>query len=378
MTAPLRMFWFLPTIGDGRHLGTKQGHRPADFRYMREIAQACDRLGYEGVLLPTGPHCEDAWMMGAAVAPWTERLKFLLALRPGVQTPAQWARETATLDRITDGRVLLNIVAGANAKEMAGDGIFLDHAQRYEQTDEFLNIWRGHFTEPAGVDFEGRYLSSRGGKLNFLPVQRPHPPLWFGGSSDIAIDIAARHVDTYLTWGEPVPQVAEKIARVRAAAAKVGRRMEFGLRMHLIVRDTDSEAWAAADKLIAHLSDDVIEAAQKRMREEMDSEGQRRMAALHGGRRDALEIAPNLWAGLGLVRAGAGTALVGSAETVAARLREYQALGISTVIASGYPHLEEAYSVAELLFPALGVGRHDAAPTAMPREFDVTPRLAAE
>jgi alkanesulfonate monooxygenase len=377
---PLRMFWFLPTTGDGRYLGSRQGHRPADFATMREIAMAADRLGFEGVLLPTGSHCEDAWMMGAAVAPWTERLKFLLALRPGVKTPAQWARETAALDRITRGRLLLNIVTGGNPKELAGDGIFLEHAERYAQTDEFLTIWRRHFTE-ASVDFEGRYLSSRGGRLIHRPVQLPHPPLWFGGSSDVAIGIAARHVDTYLTWGEPVPQVAEKIARVREAAAREGRTVRFGLRIHLIVRETDAEAWAAADRMVAHLSDEAIAEAQRRFREESDSVGQRRMAALHGGRRDALEVAPNLWAGIGLVRPGAGTALVGGPGTVAARLREYRALGIETVIASGYPHLEEAYAVAELLFPALGRQAGAPATAHVARDFaDVAtaPRAAAE
>jgi alkanesulfonate monooxygenase len=376
-TAPLRMFWFLPTSGDGRYLGSRQGHRPADFRSMREIAMAADRLGFEGVLLPTGPQCEGAWMMGAAIAPWTERLKFLLALRPGVQTPAHWARESATLDRITEGRLLLNVVTGANPKELAGDGIYLDHAQRYGQTDEFLTIWRRHFTE-ASVDFEGRYLSCRGGRLVHRPVQTPYPPLWFGGSSDVAIDIAARHVDTYLTWGEPVAQVAEKIARVRAAAAKIGRTVRFGLRIHLIVRETDDEAWAVADRLIAQLTDATIAEAQRRFREESDSVGQQRMVALHGGRRDALEIAPNLWAGIGLVRPGAGTALVGGPATVAARLREYQALGIETVIASGYPHLEEAHTVAELLFPALGIGAGSAEPNARDFVAIAAPRMAAE
>ncbi len=375
MTTPLRLFWFLPTSGDGRQLGTARGHRPADFRLMREIAMAADRLGFEGVLLPTGPQCEDAWMMGAAIAPWTERLKFLLALRPGVQTPAQWARESATLDRITGGRLLLNIVTGANPKGLAGDGIYLDHAERYAQTDEFLEIWRRHFTEPGEVDFAGRYLSCRGGRLVHRPVQAPHPPLWFGGSSDVAIEIAARHVDTYLTWGEPLEQVAGKIARVRAAAARQGRTLRFGLRIHLIVRDTEAAAWAAAEAMIAELTDTTIEAAQRRFREESDSVGQQRMAALHGGRRDALEIAPNLWAGIGLVRPGAGTALVGSPATVAARLRDYQALGIDTVIASGYPHLEEACTVAELLFPALGLSAARAAPTA--RDFLAVPQQVA-
>ena len=153
--------------------------------------------------------------------------------------------------------------------------------------------------------------------------------------------------------------------------------------MHLIVRETNEEAWAVANKLIARLSDEAIAAAQQKLAKDSDSVGQQRMVALNqGGRRDKLEIAPNLWAGIGLVRRGAGTALVGDAKTVAERLREYQALGIDTIIASGYPHLEEAYKVAELLFPELGIGeapglKHGAAPG----EFGIgafKPAIAAE
>jgi alkanesulfonate monooxygenase len=190
-------------------------------------------------------------------------------------------------------------------------------------------------------------------------VQKPHPPLWFGGSSDAAIDLAADHVDTYLTWGEPVSQVAEKIARVRARSAARGRRVRFGLRIHLIVRRTEAEAWDAAETLISFITPEAIAAARERLETESDSEGQRRMSALHGFDRNKLLIGPNLWAGLGLVRSGAGTALVGDPETVAARLREYQDIGIETIIASGYPHLEEAYNVAELLFPVLGVASNE-------------------
>jgi alkanesulfonate monooxygenase len=272
-----------------------------------------------------------------------------------VATPAQWARQAASFDRITGGRLLMNVVTGANPKELAGDGLFLAHAERYAQTEEFLTIFRGLFTE-QGVDFDGKYLSSHGGRQHSPSVQRPHPPIWFGGSSADGIEVAAKHVETYLTWGEPPAQVAAKLDAVRARAAAHGRHVNFGLRVHLIVRETDAEAWEAADRLIANLDDATIAAVQAKRAAESDSVGQRLQSELHGGRRDRLEVSPNLWAGIGLVRAGVGTALVGSAETVAARLREYQALGIGTVIASGYPHLEEAYNVAELLFPKLGIG----------------------
>ncbi len=294
-------------------------------------------------------------------------------------SPGFAARQAAALDRILEGRLLLNIVTGGNPTELAEDGVFLDHAARYRQTDEFLTIWRA-VASGQPIDFKGEHLSAKSpGKLYYPSVQRPHPPLYFGGASDEGIAVAARHTDYYLTWGEPPGAVAEKFAVVRAAAAKEGRNVRFGLRMHLIVRETEAEAWAAADRLISRVTDDAIEAARTRRVDRMDSEGQRRMTALHGFRRDALEIAPNLWAGVGLIREGAGTALVGDPKTVAARLREYQAVGVDTVIASGYPHLEEAYHVAELLFPELGLTRAAEAPLGqLARDFgQASPAVSA-
>jgi alkanesulfonate monooxygenase len=286
-----------------------------------------------------------------------------------VQTPALAARQAIALDRITNGRLLLNVVTGGNPADLAVDGLRLSHEARYEQTAEFLTIWRALAAGEA-IDFKGRHLDATSADpLPFAAVQKPYPPLYFGGSSDAGIEVAAEHVDYYLTWGEPPAQVAEKFAQVRAAAARRGRTVKFGLRIHLIVRETEGEAWAAADRLISKLSDDAIRAAQERVAKVSESEGQRRMVALHGYRRDALQVGPNLWAGVGLVREGAGTALVGDPKTVAERLREYQAIGVDTVIASGYPHLEESYRVAELLFPHLGLGEQ-AQPAPRLREFD--------
>jgi alkanesulfonate monooxygenase len=376
--APLNMFWFLPTSGDGTYLGTKEGWRPAEFGYIKAIASAADQLGFKGVLLPTGPACLDAWTVATALAPLTERLKFLVALRPGVLSPANAARQAVAFDRISNGRLLLNVVTGGNPTDLEADGLFLSHEERYQQTDEFLTIWRAIVTGKP-IDFKGKHLSStNSAPLPFPPVQQPYPPLYFGGSSAEGIEVAAEHVDYYLTWGEPPAQVAEKFDQVRAAAARRGRKVRFGLRIHLIVRETEAEAWAAADRLISRISDETLEAARKRNALVSESAGQRRMTALHGHRRDSLVVGPNLWAGVGLVREGAGTALVGDPATVAERLREYQAVGVDTVIASGYPHLEEAYRVAELLFPALGVDGQ-ASTIKRGREFDPQPavRLAA-
>jgi len=355
-TKPLDLYWFIPVSGDGSYLGTDKGNRSADFAYLKQIAQAADNLGYKGALIPVGSHCEDPFIVAAALATVTERLRFLVALRPGLATPTHFARQTAAIDRISNGRVLINLVAGGDSKELAGDGIFLDHDERYAHAAEFLNVYRRLLAHET-VSYAGKHVRVEGARLLFPPAQ-DEVPVWFGGSSDPALDLAAAQTDVYLTWGEPLEQVAEKIEAVRKRARANGREVKFGLRIHLIVRETDAEAWAVADKLIAHLSDEAIAAAQQKFANESDSVGQRRMSALHnGGNRERLVIAPNLWTGIGLVRRGAGTTLVGDPATVAKRLREYQALGIETIIASGYPHLEEAYKVAELLFPELGINQ---------------------
>ncbi|RKR65165.1 alkanesulfonate monooxygenase [Yokenella regensburgei] len=349
----LNIFWFLPTHGDGHYLGSDEGARPVDHAYLQQIAQTADRLGFSGVLIPTGRSCEDAWLVAASLIPVTQRLKFLVALRPSVISPTVAARQAATLDRLSNGRALFNLVTGSDPQELAGDGVFLDHTARYEASAEFTHIWR-RLLEGETVDFEGKYQHVRGAKLLFPPVQQPRPPLYFGGSSDVAQDLAAEQVDLYLTWGEPPEQVKEKIAQVREKAARHGRQVRFGIRLHVIVRENNAEAWQAADRLISHLDDETIARAQQAFAR-TDSVGQQRMAALHAGRRDKLEISPNLWAGVGLVRGGAGTALVGDGPTVAARINEYAALGIDSFILSGYPHLEEAWKVGELLFPHLDV-----------------------
>jgi alkanesulfonate monooxygenase len=281
-------------------------------------------------------------------------MRFLVAVRPGLTSPGVAAQMAATFDRLSHGRLLVNIVAGGDPIELAGDGLHLSHDDRYQLTDEFLAVWR-QILAGETANFQGNYLDIRQGKLLFPPVQQPYPPLWFGGSSPIAQQIAAKHVDVYLTWGEPPSQVAGKIAAVRKLAAEAGRNLGFGIRLHVIVRETESAAWDAASQLIRYVDEDAIATAQKAYAR-MDSEGQRRMTQLHNGSREALEISPNLWAGVGLVRGGAGTALVGNPETVATRMLEYAHLGIDTIILSGYPHLEEAYRVAELLFPHLPLG----------------------
>lgn len=359
MSNPLNIFWFIPTHGDSRYLGTTKGARPVDADYLKQVAVAADTLGYDGVLLPTGRSCEDAWVVASSLMAVTQKLKFLVAIRPGLSSPGLAVRMASTFDRLSNGRLLINVVTGGDQGELEADGVFADHARRYEISDEFFRIWRATMAGEggaAGYDFEGKHLQVKGAKTLYPPVQKPYPPLYFGGSSEPAHELAAEQMDTYLTWGEPPAAVAEKLNDIRTRAARHGRTLKFGIRLHVIVRETNEAAWRAAEELISHLDDDIIANAQKAFAK-MDSVGQQRMAALHGGRRDKLEVSPNLWAGVGLVRGGAGTALVGDPETVTARIREYADLGIDTFILSGYPHLEESYRFAELVFPLLGKGK---------------------
>lgn len=284
----MEILWFIPTHGDSRYLGTQTGGRTADHLYFKQVAQAADRLGYTGVLLPTGRSCEDPWLTAAALAGETSDLKFLVAVRPGLMQPSVAARMASTMDRLSDGRLLVNVVAGGDPYELAGDGMFISHDERYKATEEFLTVWRG-LMRGETVTYEGDHIKVENSNLLFPPKQSPHPPLYFGGSSQAGIEAAAKHTDVYLTWGEPPEQVKEKIETVKKQAAKEGRTMRFGIRLHVIVRETEKEAWEAAERLISHLDEETIAKAQAALRR-ADSSGQKRMADLHNGDRSKLEI----------------------------------------------------------------------------------------
>jgi alkanesulfonate monooxygenase len=379
----LRFHWFLPTNGDGRDIvggghgvatGAAGAIRPASVKYLGQIARSAEQLGFEAALTPTGTWCEDAWLTCAMLTEVTERLKFLVAFRPGQISPTLSAQMAATFQRQSAGRLLLNVVTGGETAEQRAFGDFLSKDERYERTAEFLDIvtrlWRGETVTTS----ENKHLKVEGAHLGRLPD--PIPDVYFGGSSQAAGPVAAKYSDVYLTWGEPPSAVSDKLRWVQSLAAGEGRELRLGIRLHTISRDTSQQAWRQADYLMERVTDEMIAKVQSGLATS-ESEGQRRMRALHdsGDRRELreLEVYPNLWAGVGLVRGGAGTSLVGSHEEVADLIEEYANVGISEFILSGYPHLEEAYWFGEGVLPILerrGLWRHPAPPREAPQTLN--------
>jgi alkanesulfonate monooxygenase len=354
MRSGLSVHWFLPTAGDSRDVagfGPTASRRAPDVDYLAQVARAAEAVGFDAVLTPTGTWCEDAWITTAALIRDTTRLRFLVAFRPGLISPTLAAQQAATFQRLSGGRVLLNIVTGGNPEEQRRFGDLLDHDARYARTAEFLTVLRGAWSGRP-FDFGGEHYTVE--KAGVMKRPDPVPAIFFGGSSDAGKDVAAAHADTWLTWGEPLADAAAQVADVRERAAAVGRELTFGIRLHVIARDRAEDAWAEADRLLDAMPPEVVARAQTLVNAG-DSVAQARMTALHGGARDraSLVVGPNLWAGFGLVRVGAGTALVGSHDEVAERIAEYHDAGFDHVILSGQPHLEEAYWFGEGVMPRL-------------------------
>lgn len=354
----LHPHWYLPTSGDGHDMvGWAHSNvatddpraigRPPTLEYLSLVARAADDLGFESVLTPVGTWCEDPWVTTAALITATRRLAFIVALRPDAASPTLIAQMASSFQRMSGGRLHLNVVVGSDEEEQQRFGDWVTHDDRYARAAEFMAILRGAW---SGTPFDaaGSHYRVRGATVAAPP--RPHPTLFMGGASPAALRTAAAHADVFLCWGEPPDAVADRIAQVRELAGD--RPLDFGIRLHVIARPTAAAAWAEAERLVEGVDQHAIDVAQERMRKST-SVGQARMTALHGGRTDSLVVSPNLWAGFGLVRRHAGTALVGSYEEIADRLAEYHELGITHAILSGQPHLEEAFHVAEGVLPIL-------------------------
>ncbi|MEU0543389.1 LLM class flavin-dependent oxidoreductase [Nocardia sp. NPDC005978] len=361
----MRFHWFLPTAVDGRTIatGTKgtlfDGNggteatigtppRKPSIGYMSSIAMAAEQAGFDALLTPVGIRSEDAWVVSSAIAHTTDRIRFLVALRPGMMSPTLCAAMAATFERAFPGRLGLNIVLGGDPAEQRMYGDFLQKSERLRRADEFLAVYNG-LMRGESVTYGGEHIAVEQACIG--PGVRNRPEVFFGGSSDGSIDTAARRADVYLSWGDTEADIADRAHRFRRAAAAHGRCARVGTRFHVIARDTEDAAWAEAAHLMSGLArDDLDRTIEVLSRSE--SAGQSRMLSLHERYRSTgdpqdLEVSPGIWAGIGLMRGGAGASLVGSFATVRAKIAELGAMGIDDFILSGFPHLEEAWRVGE-------------------------------
>ncbi|AIQ13982.1 LLM class flavin-dependent oxidoreductase [Paenibacillus durus] len=380
-TEEIRFGWFLPTSGDGRYVGTAPEREPS-LEYLVEVAQMAERSGFEFVLIPTGGSCLDSWVVGSAVMSHTTRLNALVAVRPGLIAPVLAARMAASLDQLSGGRAMINVVTGSSVQdlEQLGDPLAHAHDDRYERAMEYMQVmklaWTGsagsalsefalseffgqaeHGSAAAADSFEGKYFQFHGPIHTPIAVQRPHPPLYLGGSSPIARQAAAQHADTYLMWGEPHEWIAGQIVEMEDVRKEVlrttgiDRKPRYGLRAQVLIRDTEEEAWAAAWSLISRASSDTLQQAQQSFAKTDAANQSRQNELREQSAANDFVIGPNLWSGLSLVRSGGAMLIVGTAEQVTDVLIRYAEIGISTFILSGYPHLEEAENFGQQVLP---------------------------
>lgn len=351
--------WCAPVSGDGAQLGLPVWERPPTLEYVVDIFETARRWGFSQVLLGMGfnHHVLEAWTLGAAVLAKTEGVSAMIAVRPGFYSAPVLAKMAATLDHISGGRLSLNVVTGGRPGEQAMYGDFLDHDARYRRTAEFMRLCRKLWTTPQRFDHDGEFYKLRRTHLESLPLTAGGPRYYFGGASAAAEIVSAELSDVYLVWGEPLAEIAKRLAKMRWLVAQAGRSevVRYGIRINVIARATHEEALSAASHLIAPLGERRLEKARGRdlVTCERDSVGQKRQWELFANADQQGFVEPGLWAGIAAARSGAGMAIVGDYDEVAEHLAAYGRLGIDVFILSGYPHLEECENVGRNVAPRL-------------------------
>ncbi|MBB4099133.1 LLM class flavin-dependent oxidoreductase [Sphingomonas kyeonggiensis] len=347
--AKCEVSWFSALCDDDyEFLGVPEPRLQSSWEHCRDIALQAESLGFDNILLPSGYALGiDTTAFAAAIATWVRRIRLLMAVRIGENWPPQLARQIATIDQMLGGRLAINIISS----DLPGET--LDSAPRYARTVEAMEILRTLLNgEP--LDHEGAFWNLKLKPPRIAPVSGRAPQFYFGGLSEAARDAAAKGADVYLMWPDTLPAVRETIADLRARAARESRSLRFGYRVHVVVRETEEEARAAADRLVSHL--DAGTGARIRANSlDSSSAGVRRQAELReaaGGE----YVEDNLWTGIGRARSGCGAAIVGDPDQVLAKLQAYQAEGIEAFILSGYPHAAEADLFARHVLPRLDHG----------------------
>lgn len=324
------------------------GHFDVD--YLKRFAQAHESAGFDRVLIGYGSTQPDGLHLGTYVAAVTEKLGIMLAHRPGFVVPTLAARTLATIDNLSRGRASVHIISGADDTEQQRDGDFLNKNERYSRTDEYVSLLRRLWTAETPFDHEGQYYRFKGGFVSEKPVQKPHIPIYFGGSSAAAIEAAGKYADIYALFGETLEQVREQVTRVRAAAAKHGRTIQFSLSLRPILAHTEDAAWARAEAILARTRAERAKLGLGDFAGNPGSEGSARL--LHAaGQGDRLD--KRLWTGFARITGAQGnsTGLVGTGAQVAEALLDYYDLGVTTFLIRGFDPLEDAIQYGEELIP---------------------------
>ena len=344
---PVEISWFGALCDDDYEvLGVPDPTLASSFEHCGEIVSEAERWGYDNILLPSGYLLGiDTLAFAAAVAPSTDRIRLLVAVRGGEQWPPQLARQLATLDHLLEGRLTVNIISS----DLPGES--MDAETRYGRTLEVMGILRtildGQRVDLAGIHFDLHVDPPRLGT-----VAGRCPPLYFGGLSEPARNVAAQAADVYLLWPDTEAEVAALLADMRSRAAVYGRTLRFGYRVHVVVRPSEAEARAAARHLLSGL--DPAEGAAIRSRSlDADSSGVARQAVLRDDADAEGYVESNLWTGIGRARSGCGAAIVGDPIQVATKLERYMDMGIESFILSGYPHLDECRHFGRSVLPLL-------------------------
>ncbi|MFB2921653.1 MULTISPECIES: LLM class flavin-dependent oxidoreductase [Aerosakkonema] len=343
-------------------LGLPTWERPPSLEYTVEIFQAAERFGFRQLLIGMGfdHHILEAWTLASATLALTTQAGAMVAVRPGFYSAPILAKMAATLDRISNGRLSLNIVTGGRPIEQAMYGDYLDRDARYRRTREFMQICRQLWSSTNAFDYEGEFYKLKQTRLESLPVQPGGPLFYFGGASEMAQQVGAEWADVYLMWGETLQQIGDRISNMRQLVAANQREnaVRYGLRINIIARETEAQAKETAREMLKFVRPEVLEKARRQEfpNTKRESVGQSRQWELRGSADEDWYVEPLLWAGVSVVRSGAGMAIVGSYQQVADRLLQYIELGITVFILSGYPHLEECENVGRNVLPLVREG----------------------
>jgi len=345
---------FTPTVPGSIDPGLRDGEPDglSYLEYMIDVARAAEAAGFYGGLLPSFPQTDDPWIAAAAAARATTTFRFMVAFQPGFLHPVHAARMSASFQRLSEDRLVYNIITGGGGPEQLWWGDTTEHDQRYVRTREFLDVLKGVW-DGGPFDYDGRFYQVRDGGLPGPLAGQPKPDLYFSGSSDAGIDAASEHADYYLSWLEHPDDLKAKFERVRERTSALGRQARFAVRAHVVARPTEEEAWEEIRLGWDNVPPEVLE---KGVFGVSDSVGAQRQAAYQNERKryEDLIIAPNIWAGVAYLGDMPTVGIVGSYEQVAERLDDLVAIGTDALLLSGLPHLEEAYRVGEEVLPLFG------------------------